>query len=860
MADPHAATRSLLEDRPELAEAVADAIETDAAAETPWTFDDLAADSGAFGELVSRGIVESEGEGYRVADPEAVRAAHEAVTAGGGAGNGEGDAGGGGAGGGAGGAGGSDAGGAGGNGTGGSGAVGSDRDGVDLALGSRLRGWVAGLTEGLHRDLLTGLLAVFAYLFLMRIVTIGKVFRGERVFLPGNDPYHFLHGAERLVAADVGWLEIETLSEVMGGGITAYPLTYTIGWAATKLFGGGEVEAAAGIVAWIPVVSALLVGGCVYLYAVWTTGDERVALASVLVFALLPGHALYSGIGFIDHHTIDYAWLALTVLGVLWLARSLSGREVGAWRSYLLAPSTIAVTGLVGVVIAAMVHSWGGSPILLVGLAVSVTLRAASDIRTERSPLVAGVPVIGALAIGFGLAFLLHTRYGWQESMVVFMPLLVAIGGVLVVLAAVVVQKLDLHPGVHLGAAAASVVPLLAGFARFRPADFEQLRGRVIDHLLGREGIAETRSLVSGDFGYFFGSVDHFGWFLFFALPALIWVGWRCAEEHRPEWLVLVSYAASLLGFAVFQIRFAGEATAVTAVFAAVGMMWLLGKVELVEPPTIVGKSDEAERTRRLERDVGDGDGESGRTRFAWWPETMTIRRMSTIALSVMLIGSLSLFLVPGMMDTVAISDAEADAAAWIDEDAEEREGPNYVLSNWGRARMYNYQVSGGGSGYGYARNNYQPFVNSTNPDGSYNRFSGRVGYIAIERLEVDANPRTTYAQLFEEHGSATSAANGSGHFRLVHVADRGGVKVFRPVPGASIVGQGEPGATVRANTTVTTFEEEFAYTRRGTANENGTYTIRVAYPGEYTVGNQSVQVSNVAVENGTQVAVAAGS
>ncbi|QHS17328.1 hypothetical protein GWK26_09315 [haloarchaeon 3A1-DGR] len=853
MADPHAATRSLLEDRPELAEAVADALETDAAAETPWTFDDLAADSGAFGELVSRGIVESEGEGYRVADPEAVRAAYEAVTAGGGAGNGDGDA--------AGGAGGSDAGGAdvaGGSRAGGSGAVGSDRDGVDLALGDRLRGWVAGLTEGLHRDLLTGLLAVFAYLFLMRIVTIGKVFRGERVFLPGNDPYHFLHWTERLAAADVGWLEIGTFSDVLGGRILRYPLTYTIGWAATKLFGGGEVEAAAGIVAWIPVASALLVGGCVYLYAVWTTGDERVALASVLVFALLPGHALYSGIGFFDHHTIDYAWLALTVLGVLWLARSLSGREAGAWRSYLLAPSTIAVTGLVGVVIAAMVHSWGGSPILLVGLAVYVTLRAASDIRTERSPLVAGVPVIGALAIGFGLAFLLHTRYGWQESMVVFIPLLVAVGGVVVVTAAAVVQKLELHPGVHLGAAAASVVPLVAGFAWARPEDFARLRSRVLNSLLGREGAAETRSLVSGDFGYFFGSVDHFGWFLFFALPALIWVGWRCAEEHRPEWLVLVSYATSLLGFAFFQIRFAGEATAVTAVFAAVGMMWLLGKVELVEPPTIVGKSDETERTRRLERDVEGG--ESGRTRFVWWPETMTIRRMSTITLSVMLIGSLSLFLVPGMMDTVAISDAEADAAAWIDEDAEEREGPNYVLSNWGRARMYNYQVSGGGSGYGYARVNYQPFVNSTNPDSYYDRFSGEAGYIAIKRLDISANPQTTYVQLFEEHGSASETANGSGKFRLVYISDHRKVKVFHPVPGASIIGQGEPGTTVRVNTTVTKFSEEFRYARSETVSENGTYAVQVAYPGEYTIENRSVQVSDTAVENGTQITVTGGS
>ncbi len=40
-----------------------------------WTFDDIPIDSGQFGELVSAGIVEKDGDEYRVADPDAVRAA-----------------------------------------------------------------------------------------------------------------------------------------------------------------------------------------------------------------------------------------------------------------------------------------------------------------------------------------------------------------------------------------------------------------------------------------------------------------------------------------------------------------------------------------------------------------------------------------------------------------------------------------------------------------------------------------------------------------------------------------------------------------------------------------------------------------
>ncbi|MFC6614886.1 hypothetical protein ACFQAS_07935 [Halopenitus salinus] len=825
MADAHAATRTLLEDRPELAETVADALAVDEGADAPWTFADVDADSGAFGELVSHGIVESEGDGYRVSDPEAVRSALEAFESDGDGGDGGADV--------------------------ASGVDDGERVGIDdVAIGDRMRAWIGGVTADMHRDLATGLVAVFAYLFVMRTVTYTKVFREDRVFLPSNDPYHYLYWTEQLLAADIGLFEIEAISEVLGGRTSGYPLVYTIGWAATKLFGGGEVEAAAGIVAWIPIVSALIVGGCVYLYAMWTTGDERIALASVLVLALLPGHALYSGIGFFDHHTVDYTWLALSILGVLWLSRSLDRHDVGEWRSYLLAPSTIAVAGFVGVIVAAMVHSWGGSPILLVGLAVYLTLRSASDIRTDRSPLVAGTPVIGALVVGFVLAYLMHTRYGWQESMVVFMPLLVAFGGIVVVGAASVVQRLEWHPGVHLGAAAASVVPLWFGFAWARPEDADRFRQRVTESLLGREGIAETRSLFSADFGFLFGPVDHFGWFLFVALPALVWIGWRCVQDHRPEWLVLSSYAVSLLGFAFFQIRFAGEATAVTSVFAGVGLVYLLGKIDAVEPPTITESAGE-DGEQELGRETGESDD---RTRFVWWPASMSIGRASTIALAVMLIGSLSLFLVPGIMDTVAITDSEADAAAWIDADADDREGPNYVLSDWGRNRMYNYQVSGGGDTYWYARDNYEAFLNDPNPDSHYDRFSGRVGYIAIENLNVDADPSTTYVQLFEQHGSASTATNGSGHFRVVYIAEGGEVKVFQPVPGATIAGQSEPGTDVSLETTVTVSGEEFTYSRQRSVNENGTYAVRVAYPGEYTIENESVQVSETAVENGTQV------
>jgi hypothetical protein len=67
-----------LADRPDLEDPLATVLAVDEQAET-WTFDDLEIDSGRFGELVSRGIVTAAGDGYRLADPEAVRGAPSSI-------------------------------------------------------------------------------------------------------------------------------------------------------------------------------------------------------------------------------------------------------------------------------------------------------------------------------------------------------------------------------------------------------------------------------------------------------------------------------------------------------------------------------------------------------------------------------------------------------------------------------------------------------------------------------------------------------------------------------------------------------------------------------------------------------------
>ncbi|WP_049941207.1 hypothetical protein [Halorhabdus utahensis] len=69
-----ATTAELLEEKPALSDGLTELLDVDAAEKT-WTFDDVPFDSGTFGELVSRGVVEKRDGEYALADRAAVKRA-----------------------------------------------------------------------------------------------------------------------------------------------------------------------------------------------------------------------------------------------------------------------------------------------------------------------------------------------------------------------------------------------------------------------------------------------------------------------------------------------------------------------------------------------------------------------------------------------------------------------------------------------------------------------------------------------------------------------------------------------------------------------------------------------------------------
>ncbi|MFC7177008.1 STT3 domain-containing protein [Halosegnis marinus] len=314
--------RELVDERP----ALEDAVEAVVEAEEPFAFDDLDIDSGAFGEVVSTGVVEKTDDGYRVADREAVRRGLAGETG---------------------------------------------REPTESGTGLATPSLDINLMHAL------ALAGALAFVVLLRTVfSVGPVFQDSAVVLSGNDPYYYRYWVEQLLAnPDL------TVSSLPGAVAKGEPLYVATMWLLASVLGG---EAVAGsLLAWYPVVSALVSGALVYLLATEVTEDRRVGLAAVVMFAVVAGHALRTSLGFADHHAFDYPWLGVTALSLVALVRGelRSGRTVFGTLGL-----AVGVTG--------QVLAWEAGPLLVVPVGLAVATLAVVWVRADRSPLRSGAPML----------------------------------------------------------------------------------------------------------------------------------------------------------------------------------------------------------------------------------------------------------------------------------------------------------------------------------------------------------------------------------------------------------------------------------------------------------------------------------
>ncbi len=771
------AVAELLDERPDLESALETVVSVDRA-QGSWTFDDVDIDSGAFGELVNRGIVETHDGAYRLADPDAVRAALD-----------------------------------------GDGPSDGDRSLSSPSLSSLFEFDV----DARSAAALAGALVFF---IAFRLLSLPSVFREGAVVLSGNDPYYYRYWVERLLAEAGGAFDFSVLSGLPAAVAKGEPLMVATLWWASAIFGKGL---AGGILAWYPVVAGVVAAVFVYLLSTELTNDRRVGLASVGLLAVTPSHALRTGLGYADHHAFDYPWLALTALALVALAHRRSALDVRR-------PATWGFAAALGVGVAGQVLAWEAGPLLVVPVGIAVALLALYDVRDGRSPALANAPLVAGLALGAALSIFFHTGFGWHTDQVAYTPALLLVGTAGVVAVAELVHRLELPVSKARLLAGLEAFGFVVGVLAFRtllPTYWSRLASEV-GYLFGQQAIAEVQPLFAANT---FGFMLLFGWVL---AVALLYMGWGVFRAYRGEdgarWAVVGLYAWYFLALASLQIRFAGELAHFTAVFAGLGVVHLAERIDVARPPVPFASGGETDRELML-------------------PDA---RQAAALAVLFMLVASLGVVMVPVKTSQITIGEQQYGAAA-ATADYSEQHGltypDNYVLSPWSNNRMFNYFVNGESRSYGYARQNYGPFMTATDPDATYQRFGGRVGFVVTYDV-AQAGPQVLHTRLHRNYGSRSGNVSGSGHYRAIHAAPDGSPKVFALVPGARVRGIAAPDETVTLVTNVSLDGTSFTYERRVQAAPNGSYSVAVAYPGTYRSGNETVSVPSEAVQNGSVVRV----
>ena len=666
-------------------------------------------------------------------------------------------------------------------------------------------------SEGSAISLRVALGIALALLVAIRLIPIDSVLRGADVVLLSNDPYAYVYWVERALTEQ----QISDATPTTG---RAEPLLIWTLTAFSFLLGG--VERVDLVVAWYPVATALISGLLVFVLARTMTDDVRIALAAVVMLAVTPLHVSRTALGFGDHHAFDYMWLLLTATALIWLLVRTDADRRRRWQ----------MAAVLGGALAGQTLAWGASPLMLVPTAGAVGAASLIVIRTD-DPARTLAPVVAGFALAAVLTQLAHHTLAWHDPFVAATPVLLLGGGLVVLGLLAAIDRMD-RSWPALLAAESAVVGLGAVVAWFvapgaGAAALEQVQGfnAFVEGLEGT-GIGETTSLTAA-FGPILGPLILLGFSPFVGLPATAWGvvrGWR---EREPAWIALAVYVLWFLGLAFIQRRWAVQLGLFLSVFAGVGFIMFAHWLALVLPP--VPFRDEPPETQ-------DAIQPPDRQRLALLGGLGAVGIGSSTIYSRFILSQLS------------IDDGAYEAATWMREHADERDWSypqNYVLSSWGRARMFNYLVNGESGSYSYARQHYEDFIFGGTPAEWYGRFKDRVGFI-ITRARVGPGLRNNQARLHDNYGSAGSTVTGVGHYRAMWESEGGEVKVFTPVPGATVTGTG-PAETVFTLSTTVTVEgtgRAVPYRRRIETDAEGAFSIVLANPGEYEFADRDVTLT----------------
>lgn len=665
----------------------------------------------------------------------------------------------------------------------------------------------------------------FALLFVIfvRALPFPDIFRGTDIVLSSNDPYYYRYWVEQIsrqATSPIDWTVLANLPEGVRNGEPL--MIMSLSWLVE--LGGGSPLASGIVLALYPVLSAVLTGAMVYVIATRITNDKRVGIAAVFFFAAIPGHAFRTGLGFADHHAFDYFWLTLTVL----LTIQISSVELEQRKQWM------ASIGL-GIAVAAQTLAWEASPLLLVPFAGVLVALSLFDVDKPQPTQRALLYVTAGLALSALLSGVFHVVFGWHQAIVVATPVILFNGAMILLVVTSVTQQIGRSWPTLVLLEGLSLFLIGLGIIGTGIAPSELSRG--IQTLFGPAQAAEMSSIID-TFGVIYGPLIMLGFASIIGIPALLFAFLRTRDSLHPGIPIVGIYILYFLGLSFIQRRFTGELAPFIAVFAGLGFICFASWLDLVRMPTRYMKNR--------------GEHETGETTLEY-PDRRRAIVLAGLGLSTL--GFPTLY-AAFIHNRVTIDDASFNAAKFMREYSQSHDldyPNNFVLSPWGRNRMYNYFVNGEARSYSYARTHYADFIFSDDPEGWYDRFKDRVGFIVTYERSGGFLDSMQY-RLHHAMGSRAARNDGLSHYRCIYSGHDGERKVFTVEEGATLKGTIQSESITDIYAIVSIPGDEFRYSRRlGTTND-GRFEITVPYPGQYNIGNTKVSISEQDVLSGKTI------
>lgn len=709
---------------------------------------------------------------------------------------------------------------------------------VQSGIGGPVVGWIAPI-------------GLFVLAMGIRLLPARYVWLPDRVLFFGYDAYYHMRRIFYTLVRFPESLDFDLYINYPDG---ARPIwTPLFDWlAAASMWPFRDALDVRGIEVWAslipPVLGSLTV---VVLYLVLRPRFGRgVGLLAAAVLALLPAHAWYSQVGFVDHHcAVALVTTCLLGAGLRFLER---GPGSPAW---------------LGVAMATCILVWPGTllQVGVVGLVVGTTVLAAVDADRARIDARRLALSLAIACIGVAPLCLSGRWPQWSDASPVvlsrFQPWLFASGAVVAGIWSLMASRawagsrgsrVGSRPYTRIAAAMFVALAAVAASALAWPALGQGMAESwawlsKTDDFQGLVG--ESRPLLvdaDGRFSWVPG-LNNLSAFLPVAPLAIALGAWRARRSERPAvvGLVLV-WATVLIASSLLQRRFANSAAVAVAILLSLSVFGLYD---------IMRRRFENAVWRRLTA-LGLGavvlallaPGLSGYT-----PE---LAALFTTERGVALKGQRYEWY--ALYDTAKWLRAQTPSSpGWIDPSG----SPSYgVVGPWDAGHVIQYvgrrATATNNFGDDIGRKNFllvQAYFGGDESHGVeiLERLDGR--YVVVphyeEFLTETPGPRSLYRALYDHDGRGSALASEDGaneetldalaHHRLVYEFSRmrrGSVdpppyKVFEHVPGAQVVGTAPPGARVRAAIAVyPPGGRRFEYVRHATASEGGHYAFVLPY------------------------------